>query len=405
METPSISLRNGFRCMPEDGVTVEDVLVAVGEKVGHDNISSASRMNRAVVVFLKQQQLVNQVIESGLIIKDELVQVTPLHNASSRVVISNVPPFISDDVLERELVRFGKIASPFRAISLGCKNPSLKHVMSFRRQVYMFLESPDRTLNVSFRIKYEGGSYMIYATTGSLRCFECGDVGHKRQMCPHKDRGQENIGPVIETDAQASSIQTGQEEISGLTEVRQSEVNMALNVAANTSEIPVVVATSSYTDDDVVKSKEHLVVEQDNKCDENVLPSTSFVQHVCDAEKSRTDSMTAAEDDLSEESSVLDMDSCSQYGFEESSQDTQKELSLYTLEEIDQFLDNTFGKQVDVKDFFPDVEKFVKSVIFLQKTVGVDLLSEKKRFRLKKHLTTVRKARKIEKKGTSRVLL
>ncbi len=170
METPSISLRNGFRCMPEDGVTVEDVLVAVGEKVGHDNISSASRMNRAVVVFLKQQQLVNQVIESGLIIKDELVQVTPLHNASSRVVISNVPPFISDDVLERELVRFGKIASPFRAISLGCKNPSLKHVMSFRRQVYMFLESPDRTLNVSFRIKYEGGSYMIYATTGSLRC-------------------------------------------------------------------------------------------------------------------------------------------------------------------------------------------------------------------------------------------
>ncbi len=64
---------------------------------------------------------------------------------------------LGDDVLERELVRFGKIASPFRAISLGCKNPSLKHVMSFRRQVYMFLESPDRTLNVSFRIKYEGG--------------------------------------------------------------------------------------------------------------------------------------------------------------------------------------------------------------------------------------------------------
>lgn len=382
-------------------MTVEDVLVAVGEKVGHDNISSASRMNRAVVVFLKQQQLVNQVIESGLIIKDELVQVTPLHNTSSRVVISNVPLFISDDVLERELVRFGKIASPFRAISLGCKNPSLKHVMSFRRQVYMFLESPDRTLNVSFRIKYEGGSYMIYATTGSLRCFECGDVGHKRQMCPHKDRGQESIGPVIETEAQASSIQAGQEEISSLTEVRQSEVNMALNVAANTSEIPVVVAASSYTDDDVVKSKEHLVVvEQDNKCDENVLPSI-----VCDAEKSQTDSMTAAEDDLSEESSVLDMDSCSQYGFEESSQDTQKELSLYTLEEIDQFLDITFGKQVDVKDFFPDVEKFVKSVIFLQKTVGVDLLREKKRFRLKKHLTTVRKARKIEKKRTSRVLL
>lgn len=294
-----------------------------------------------------------------------------------------------------ELVRFGKIASPFRAISLGCKNPALKHVVSFRRQVSMFLESPDRTLNVSFRIKHEGGAYMIYATTGSLRCFVCGDVGHKREMCPQKDREQDNVGPVnvIETDDQVSSIQTGQEENTGLTEVRQAEVNIALNVAVNTSEIPVISETRSNAAaaaDDAVKSKAHLVVEQDNKCDENVFPSTSSAQ--CGAEKSRTDSVTAAEDGLSDESaSVLDMDSCSQCGFEENSQDPQKELSLYTLEEIDQFLDNTFGKQVDVKEFFPDVEKFVKSVTFLQKNVGVDLLSEKKRFRLKKHVTTVRK--------------
>lgn len=56
----------------------------------------------------------------------------------------------------------------------------------------MFLESPDHTLNVFFRVKHEGGSYMVYATTGSLRCFECGDVGHARHVCPHKERG--NVG-------------------------------------------------------------------------------------------------------------------------------------------------------------------------------------------------------------------
>lgn len=197
-----------------------------------------------------------------------------------------MPPFIADDILECELLRFGKIASPFRAISLGCKNPALKD-MSFRRQVYMFLESPDRTLNVSFRVKHEGGSYMIYATTGNLRCFECGDVGHKRQVCPHKDRGQENIGPGIEADAQATSAQ-GQEEISGLMEVRHSEINTDLNVEVNTSVIPVVAATSSNTDvdDNVVKGKEHLVVKQDIECDENVLPSTSADQHGCDREES-----------------------------------------------------------------------------------------------------------------------
>ncbi len=56
-ETPSLSLRNGFRCVPEDGVTVENVLISTGGEVGHENIVSASRMNRAVVVFLKEQHL------------------------------------------------------------------------------------------------------------------------------------------------------------------------------------------------------------------------------------------------------------------------------------------------------------------------------------------------------------
>ncbi len=49
-ETPSLSLRNGFRCVPEDGVTVENVLISTGGEVGHENIVSASRMNQAVVV-------------------------------------------------------------------------------------------------------------------------------------------------------------------------------------------------------------------------------------------------------------------------------------------------------------------------------------------------------------------
>ncbi len=33
-------------------------------------------------------------------------------------------------------------------VPLGCKHESLKHVLSFRRQVFMFLNAP--TLNVSF---------------------------------------------------------------------------------------------------------------------------------------------------------------------------------------------------------------------------------------------------------------
>ncbi len=39
---------------------------------------------------------------------------------------------------------------------------------------------------MSFRVLYEGKAYMIYANTGSLKCYKCGDVSHKRLTCPHK---------------------------------------------------------------------------------------------------------------------------------------------------------------------------------------------------------------------------
>lgn len=48
------------------------------------------------------------------------------------------------------------------------------------------------------------------------------------------------------------------------------------------------------------------------------------------------------------------------------------------------FLDDTFCKSVNVKDYFPDAGKFIKSITTLQKVVGSDLLDGKKCYRLRK---------------------
>ncbi len=49
--TPPVSLHYGVRCVPVNGATVEDVLMAVGEEIGYENILSASRMNKAVPLW------------------------------------------------------------------------------------------------------------------------------------------------------------------------------------------------------------------------------------------------------------------------------------------------------------------------------------------------------------------
>ncbi len=125
-----LTAKHGCKCLPDESITVEDCLIAIGSEVGARNIVSASRMNKAVVVFLREVSLVQHLVEFGLSIRDTFLSVLPLSSPSKKVILSNVPPFITNDSLERLLGRYGKLVGPIKMIPLGLKNPEFKHVMS-----------------------------------------------------------------------------------------------------------------------------------------------------------------------------------------------------------------------------------------------------------------------------------
>lgn len=81
---------------------------------------------------------------------------------------------------------------------------------------------------------------------------------------------------------------------------------------------------------------------------------------------------------------------------------SQSMNDVYSVEELNEFLDQTKGKKVDVLKHFADGNKFVKSVMIAQKTVGYDVISKQKRFRLKKFMTAARKAQKDQAKMLKR---
>ncbi|MGL5904911.1 MAG: hypothetical protein ACRCZO_19685 [Cetobacterium sp.] len=72
---------------------------------------------------------------------------------------------------------------------------------------------------------------------------------------------------------------------------------------------------------------------------------------------------------------------------------------MYTVDQINAFLDKTKGKSVEVGDFFPDLDKFVASVMWARKVSSDTKLSQQKHYRLKKHITAVRKGKGKPKKG------
>lgn len=381
------SLRHGVRCEVESSVAVEEVLLSIGEQVGYDNISSASRMNRAVVVFLKEENLVNRLVSSGISVSGLFVVVSPLVNPTRKVIISNIPPFIPDDEIERALLSYGKFASTIKKIPLGCKNTALKHVMSFRRQVVMFLKQPE--LDVSFRVAHEGKTYMVYASTGSLKCFECGDVGHKRSKCPHKAgsnvSGVDDITLNVDSEASESNrMQMSPKIIPAVVSEARNESNGEQLVRNETKESDgSVVASCSGVEQEkrifdrtVVELKEGLgsVYKESEEVQMNEVVNMEVNELLVCPEM-------VGEEELRDEDTLSDISEIGSQNMEET----------YSLDEINDFLDTTFGKVVEVKDFFPDVEKFVFSVKVLQRTASYDALSKQKRFRLKKLITKLRK--------------
>ncbi|KAM4538543.1 uncharacterized protein V3H82_024172 [Fundulus diaphanus] len=182
----TLTRRNGIKVGAGSPCSVEEVCLAVGEVIGHRSIKSAARMNGAVVLFVEKIEQAQQLVEAGISVNGLFLQVSPLTLPATKIMLSNVPPFISDDFLVRELSRHGKVVSPIKKVLSGCKSPLLKHVVSHRRQLYMILNRKDEELNVRFHVKLDDFEYVLFATSSNLKCFGCGQEGHIIRMCPNR---------------------------------------------------------------------------------------------------------------------------------------------------------------------------------------------------------------------------
>lgn len=144
------TLRHGVRDVPESGVHVEKVLRA-GQVREH-----VSWMNKAVAVILKKERLVSALIESGIWLKGVILHVSPLSAPETWIFISNMSP---TDHLKTKW-SWGRCPASESSPALWKWSRSAArtqrwntHVLSFRGQVFMYLNSQGETLDVSFMCK------------------------------------------------------------------------------------------------------------------------------------------------------------------------------------------------------------------------------------------------------------
>uniref|UniRef100_A0AAQ4RI02 Aminopeptidase n=1 Tax=Gasterosteus aculeatus aculeatus TaxID=481459 RepID=A0AAQ4RI02_GASAC len=155
MDFGRLTRKHGVRIALSPSYSVEDCSLAVGKLVGHRSVKSAARMNNAVVIFLDSVEKADAVVVSGIAVHGALVPVLPLSTPAVRVTVSNVPPFIGDEALVEELSKYGKVVSPVKKVSSGCKSPLLRHVVSHKRQLLMVLNNRTKELNLMFGVEVE----------------------------------------------------------------------------------------------------------------------------------------------------------------------------------------------------------------------------------------------------------
>ncbi|CAM4661564.1 unnamed protein product [Lepidochelys kempii] len=157
-----------------------------------------------VFFFLASEAAAQEAVEKGLVVGGVFVPLKLLEVLGACLVLTSVLPFLPNAALLPALSTLGKPISIVSPLPLGCKDPSLHHVLSFRWQGQLQLPPAmcdGEVLKESFLVPYQGAPYRVHYSTGEARCYLCRAMGHVRRDCPLVRQGGASGTPELRRGA------------------------------------------------------------------------------------------------------------------------------------------------------------------------------------------------------------
>lgn len=167
-----------------------DYLIAVMNLVGGPlNIIAASKVSRnRIIIHLKDSSLVDSFMadHGGFKIEDNFIKCRRQKTPAKRIIFSNVPPTLPNEVLQDYVVNQLKldITSDIAILRVNPYHQLFGHIISWRRQVYTTTNIEEANLPGSFVLDHANVSHRIFITFDEFTCFKCKVKGHRAEDCP-----------------------------------------------------------------------------------------------------------------------------------------------------------------------------------------------------------------------------
>ncbi|CAM5165028.1 unnamed protein product [Natator depressus] len=154
---PTMTRKHGVHCLlVPTSPHVETYVQALARVVGPTAIVAASKMYGKVVFFLASEAAAQEAVEKGLAVGGGGVRSPGTARGPRCPPSPDLRPSFS--TLLPALSTLGKSISVISPLALGCKDPTLRHVLSFRRQVQLLPPPAARdgeALEGSFLVPYQ----------------------------------------------------------------------------------------------------------------------------------------------------------------------------------------------------------------------------------------------------------
>lgn len=202
-----------------DDIPLREYVTKLCEIIKPEQITAASRIGHGrICIYLDHKDTANNLVNNYKYMEIQQKQIELRHYAipTRKIIISRADICIPNEPIEEKLIELGlKPASPIIYLRIGAPEDKFKHILSFRRQVYIIKED-NQHIPDYITINYENEEYKIFLQDDNLKCQFCMRSGHTETNCYKKPTQQE------QTQERHTEIHTVQ--IHHTPEIRESRI-------------------------------------------------------------------------------------------------------------------------------------------------------------------------------------